>query len=550
MTSPDNALPTVAYTKSTVHNLQDADQEVLAGQKNTDIRGWAEGTRGNLLNNLLSGFLSLNGLISAIVFGLKGVTGGLIDLTGFLVNTNNTANQANQVAEQANTQVVAVGQSVVTVATQVNAAVGWPYWISPNPFEDVAFPVYALIPDRVPKSTTDSTNLLSHNHGITNPGTSSSTQNTSLGSHAHDMQTELQQPMMTMVNGRMYLIPIRATQDRLYSNLGFITDGTAGMGFFFAAVYRVDASTGAGTKIYDAGNIKGSLITNASLPVHQRIQAGADMLADAQENFYLAILATGGGTMAKLAATLGMKAVQPSGVYPPVMTGYIDALGSFPASFTNAQVQTDLGWQVWGCLGQPTQAYDPYAQFTFTENFNRSDGSGYGTNWMRQGFDQGIVGGEASALGSDDGYRSALYLKKLNTDQQFVSGLLGSDPTGVPARLYLGCRADMSSWVCVEWVNSTVQIRSGSGLAAGTVRGTPGNYQLYDQDTVEFARYKNGSNQWVYQVYVGEDLVTWWTDTTNIVAVGAAARYVGFGVRRFLFNLSGTIDAWVGRDWS
>lgn len=538
MTSPDNVIPGRALTGDQLATLQDVDPEALAGAANSDVTSAANGARGNLLNNLLSGFLSLNGLISAIVFGLKGVTGGLIDLTGFLVGTNNTANQAQQVAEQANTQVVAVGQSVVTVATQVNAAVGWPYWISPNPFEDVSFPVYALTPDRIP------TALTSIEDG--GDGDGSGGQN---GNHRHDVTVSTQQPMMPMVNGRMYLIPIRATQDRLYSTLGFVTDGTAGMGFFFSAVYRVDASTGAGTKIYDAGNIKGSLITNATLPVHQRIQAPADILADAQENFYLAILATGGGTMAKLAATLGMKAVQPSGVYPPVMTGYIDALGSFPASFTNAQVQTDLGWQVWGCLGQPTTPYDPSAQFTFTENFNRGDGSGYGTNWMRQGNDQGIAGGEATALGSSDGHRSALYLKKLNTDKHYTSALLGSEPSSVTSRLYLGARADMSSWAAVEWVNSTVRIATGSGLSNGTIRSTA-TYQLHDQDTLEFSRYKNGSNQWVYQVFHGENLVTSWVDTGSVVAVGAAARYVGFGVNRFLFNNSGTIDAWVGRDWT
>lgn len=549
MTSPDNAFPERAFGPTELYQYQYQTPEGLAAAGNADLQTSAEGARGNLLNNLLSGFLSLNGLISALVFGLKGVTGGLIDLTGFLVNTNNTANQAQQVAEQANTQVVAVGQSVVTVATQVNAAVGWPYWISPNPFEDVSFPVFSLIPDRVPDTATETENLGSHNHGISSPGSSSSTQSTSLGFHEHDITTVLQQPMMTMTNGRMYLIPIRATQDRLYSTLGFLTDGTAAMGFMFAAVYRVDASTGAGTKVYDAGNIKGSLITNASLPVHQRIQAPADILADAQENFYLALLSTGGGTPAKLAATLGLKAVQPSGVYPPVMTGYIDALGSFPSSFTNSQVQTDLGWQVWGCLGQPTTPYDPGAQFTFTENFNRADGSGYGSNWIRQGNDQGIAGGEATALGTGDNHRSALYIKKLNTDQQFVSALLGSEPTGVTSRVYLGARADMSSWVACEWLNDTVRIATGSGLVNGTVRATA-TYQLHDQDTIEFARYKNGSNQWVYQVYCGEDLVTYWTDTGSIVAIGAAARYVGFGVNRFLFTMSGTIDAWVGRDWT
>ena len=80
MTSPDNATPTVSYTKSTVHTLQDVDQAALAGQKNADMRGWAESARGNLFTNLLGGFLGIGDFLSTIVGAF---TGGLFfDLGG------------------------------------------------------------------------------------------------------------------------------------------------------------------------------------------------------------------------------------------------------------------------------------------------------------------------------------------------------------------------------------------------------------------------------------------------------------------------------------
>lgn len=88
MTSPDNALPTVAYTKSTVHDLQDADQATLAGQKNADMRGWAEGARGNLFSNLLGGFLGIGELLGDLAGAITGTTtpgpGPLADILGHI----------------------------------------------------------------------------------------------------------------------------------------------------------------------------------------------------------------------------------------------------------------------------------------------------------------------------------------------------------------------------------------------------------------------------------------------------------------------------------
>ena len=125
MTSPDNAVPTVAYTKSTVHNLQDVDQATLAGQKNADLRGWAEGARGNLFSGLLGGFLNIPTLLSDIASAFTG--GGSFGL-GPLLTIKNQA-----IAQQQAAQVVANKvESLLTGGTrQTFASSGT--WTNPGP---------------------------------------------------------------------------------------------------------------------------------------------------------------------------------------------------------------------------------------------------------------------------------------------------------------------------------------------------------------------------------------------------------------------------------
>ncbi|MDF3308701.1 hypothetical protein P3H15_27160 [Rhodococcus sp. T2V] len=501
-----------------------------------DILGDARDFLANLDRILQQIVDILRGLVvTPINEAVQGVKDWFADLLGFRSTTTTNVTTALTAAEQAQTEVSNIGQSVVTVADQVNATIGVPYWISPNPFEDVSFPVCYLIPDRVPATPT----------GVANGGDGDGSIPSS-GNHSHAVTVTTQQPMMTMVNQRLYLIPIRALQNRPYSTQGFVTDGTAGMGFMFQGVYRVDASTGLATKVYDAGNIKGSLITG-STPVHQRLQAPSDIIAQAQENMYLGLLATGGGTMAKLAATLAMKVIPPAGVFPPVLTGYVDGLSSLPSTISNASIQTDLGFQVWGCLGQPTEAYDPGAQFAYSDSFNRSDGAGYGASWITVGANQGVVGGMAGIVSGlhSDGARGALFINPLNTDQQEARMILGDNPNSRGTSLYVRSRNDFSSYAVAQIKSTGKYIGSGTSLSSATVRRsdtstpvlTAGAEVVFtvDDDDVYTLTYPGGEISW--------------DDSTGIVPKGSQCRYVGFGLERAAFTNSARVNSWSGKDF-
>lgn len=64
--------PQKAYTKSTVHSLQNVDPYDFSGGRNREIRDAAELTRGGLLGGLLSGFLSLGQLLNDLATALSG----------------------------------------------------------------------------------------------------------------------------------------------------------------------------------------------------------------------------------------------------------------------------------------------------------------------------------------------------------------------------------------------------------------------------------------------------------------------------------------------
>ncbi|MGB3358113.1 MAG: hypothetical protein WA972_20980 [Rhodococcus qingshengii] len=67
-----NYVPQKAYTKSTVHSLQNVDPYDFSGGRNRDIHDAAELTRGGLLGGLLSGFLSLGQLLNDLATALSG----------------------------------------------------------------------------------------------------------------------------------------------------------------------------------------------------------------------------------------------------------------------------------------------------------------------------------------------------------------------------------------------------------------------------------------------------------------------------------------------
>lgn len=64
--------PQKAYTKSTVHSLQNVDPYDFSGGRNRDIHDAAEGVRGNLITRLLSGFFNIGQILDNIATAFFG----------------------------------------------------------------------------------------------------------------------------------------------------------------------------------------------------------------------------------------------------------------------------------------------------------------------------------------------------------------------------------------------------------------------------------------------------------------------------------------------
>ncbi|MGQ5692153.1 hypothetical protein [Rhodococcus erythropolis] len=65
-------VPQKAYTKSTVHSLQNVDPYNFSGGRNREIRDAAEGARGNLLTRLLGGFFNIGQILDNIATAFFG----------------------------------------------------------------------------------------------------------------------------------------------------------------------------------------------------------------------------------------------------------------------------------------------------------------------------------------------------------------------------------------------------------------------------------------------------------------------------------------------
>lgn len=70
-------VPQKAYTKSTVHSLQNVDPYNFSGGRNREIHDAAEGVRGNLITRLLSGFFNIGQMLDNIATAIFG--GGPFD---------------------------------------------------------------------------------------------------------------------------------------------------------------------------------------------------------------------------------------------------------------------------------------------------------------------------------------------------------------------------------------------------------------------------------------------------------------------------------------
>ncbi|AVP71348.1 hypothetical protein [Prescottella equi] len=522
-----------------IAGLQQLTETAWKNRQKQQVIGQLGGTQVNI-----GAFLSamFNNFLADLCDAITGATNGFIGLQSWskalreradaamqqAIGADGKAQTAQNTAKEAVTTAATARANFVTLQSETRLVAAVPYWMSPNPYEDVSFPRANLIPTTATTGKTDS--------------------GTGGDFHDHKVTMDIAQPEYTPPSGRLLLVPVTALQDRPYSTLGFVSRA-AGMNAFYAGFYRLIDGQLRRVQMFPKTDQRGNLRTGSQM-FDQRLVAqnpdpeggNADTLVNTGENCYVALLQVG-GTMAALGATKAPAITPPPGTFPPAATVYIDGQTGLPETIDPNAVKGDLGWQVWACLGQPSVQYDPSALFVYDENFNRSTGSGFGPGWLTRGADQGTNGFAAVVRGNSDGYRGAIYTKPLNTDQQKVTVVPGSDPTNVGTSVLLRARSDFSSFAYANWWDGGVEIGSARGLGDRTSRKSSG-WVIRKGDVVEFIA--AGER---YSVLVNSQEVCFWVDTGNAaVPIGTAARYAGFSLRRSFFVNSASIDNWTGQD--
>ncbi|CQD15686.1 hypothetical protein BN970_03293 [Mycolicibacterium conceptionense] len=334
LTNPAGVIGTI--TQGMVSGLGDLNtlvnqiRDILAGLVVTPInstvaaiKDWFAGLTGKTSGLNSSGQMNGTNIIgtiaSNVVEGLDDIGDGLRDTwnhfwDGIFRTTGSTGKTAADVqtaAASVSTTAAIAQESTATLANLMNAPKNVPFWVSPNPFEDVVFP-------RV-------------------------------------MASEAK----IFTGGRLYLTALRTTQNRIYNQVGFMTNGGDPQENVFVAVYRIDPANGTYTLEYNFGNVSSQILTGSGL-VDQRFNMPYDLQASEGDLWAVGILTTGTGSYPGLVC-VASSAMDYTGLHPRCATAVLASQTSIPSSVSAASV-TRAADRVWASLGQALDFVPPSIQ--------------------------------------------------------------------------------------------------------------------------------------------------------------------------------------------
>ncbi|MGW1740439.1 hypothetical protein ACWCPQ_16700 [Nocardia sp. NPDC001965] len=146
---------------------------------------------------------------------------------------------------------------------------------------------------------------------------------------------------------------IRATRNRTYSTVGMITGaGDWGLGptAFYVGVYKMTPGTGALTRLWGSGDVKGSIAapdTQFRLPIPTITAQQGDVFAVA----VLQIAPTVGTAVRPLLCVRHSQPAQPAGIYPRAIFAYVNSQDTLPATIAPGSLMTDQDFLPWFVLG-------------------------------------------------------------------------------------------------------------------------------------------------------------------------------------------------------
>lgn len=349
MTSPDNAVPEKTLTPGDLHEMQDYTEEGIAAAANTDLLGFAETARLNFLGTILGGFLNvaanitnaINQFISDLVYAIKGATGGFIDLTGFLTEVETTANTAA-------VQVADLSEIAVTSVTT-------PIWWSTGGSDIATFP--RMMMQRVPSGTSSATVSISDttsgggSHSCSDAAHSHSNHTHSVSatdSHNHGISWGY--PTYKPGKRVLDLFFIRCDRKIDLSHFKVIMggDGLFGIDDMFLVLYGVNPTTDVLSKLWDSGDISGSVGGDSRQEVN--VSMGTTFAAEPGHLFAVGQLQIAPGALQETRTIAGLATTniaQAAGTWPASPGAYLVNQSTAPSTITMGAltfVDDKVGW--------------------------------------------------------------------------------------------------------------------------------------------------------------------------------------------------------------
>ncbi|MFY2788439.1 hypothetical protein [Rhodococcus sp. MALMAid1271] len=489
-------------------------------------------------------------LVSALVFGLKGITGGLIDLTGALKATDTKADTAINTATGAAQTVVNVQKEIIQKIAVFDIRSPTPGYVAINGTE------WPSIPHSDLKMLADEVKIPRHRHKENNQTGSFAYTDYDPSVGTNDVAVQMTRlPEKLLPANQQWFAFIRVPVDTALSGLNFYARGTPTE--LYTRVYSM-SPTGDMAALTPTSPNLASLLTNAehiSTPTNFE-----DAIVEA--GTWVAVRFWSVGTV-HLAGTENFTPERPSGFYPRQISATTAISSASAAPDTIAE--SDVTWPVYPsgfvpyvAVGNNIVVAQP--KRFFEDNFDREDAgglfSGIGGSWSTS-LNVGIRSNDLAYISTSDGIGHAIYTKPLTTDYQLHGcrvGLLPDPGQSQVAfsRMYFRCTQNRSTGLCVAFRQGAIILQSVASQSTFTnLVSTTRTLALTDSIQTQ-------EGEWVDEVFYPDRVLVFHngveiirTDVTNAtVPYGPQRRYGGLGLQRTPFQNSPRIMDWFESDIS
>ncbi|NIL86503.1 hypothetical protein RhoFasGS6_03907 [Rhodococcus fascians] len=499
---------------------------------------------GSWISNMFGGFLNgVLGLISALVFGLKGISGGLIDLTGALKATDQKADTAVNTANGAAQTVVTVQKEVVQKFAVFDIRSPTPGYVAINgtewpsiPHSDLEMGVTVLDVGTFAE-TGDSNGKTPHAHRM---------------SHVHPTALTAV-PEKQLVATQQWFAFIRVPVDTALSGLNFYARGTPTD--LRTRVYSVSPTGDLTALTPESGNLAGLLVNtqHTSTPTNFN-----DALVEA--GTWVAVRFRVVGTV-YIAGKEKFAPERPQGFYPRQLNATTALASGTPSP--DAITEQSLTWPTYPSGFVPYVAVGNNIVVSqpkrfFEDNFDRADSNvfGVGGKWSNS-LGIGIRANDLAYTTDSDGSGYALYSQPLTTDYQLHGCRVGLLPD--PEKAQVAFSALMFRCTQNRSTGLRVAFRRGAIILQTIVDQTTfSNLVSTTRPIAVTDSIQAQQGEWVNEVFYPDRVLVFHngveiirTDVPpSVVPYGPQRRYGGLGLQRTPFQNSPRIMDWFESDIS